>query len=183
LVVIRKNNSIQFIYCKCGCGFTTWKYDSRNRERHYIKGHSWLGRKHSEETKNKISCVKKGHKRTIESIRKQLESRKGFKHSQETKLKISKSHIGKTVGKNNGFWIGDKVKYAGLHQWIRRHLPKPKLCEMCNLIAPTDLANITGIYTRDFNNWKYFCHKCHMNFDKIYERNFKPYIESIRKKQ
>lgn len=30
---------------------------------------------------------------------------------------------------------------------------------------PFDLANVTGIYNRDFINWKYICRRCHMLSD------------------
>jgi len=59
-------------------------------------------------------------------------------------------------------WKGDKVKYAGLHVWVRRYKKQPKLCEHCNEKPSIDLANKDGIYNRDFNNWEYLCRKCHM---------------------
>ena len=33
-----------------------------------------------------------------------------------------------------------------------------------------DLANVTGIYDRDFKNWTYLCRKCHLKFDNVYIR-------------
>lgn len=47
--------------------------------------------------------------------------------------------------------------------------------------SPKDLANITGIYNRDFRNWRYMCRKCHIEFDNIIERNFAPYREQNKK--
>lgn len=78
------------------------------------------------------------------------------------------------IGVNKGYfqkkhktwnWLGDKVKYRGLHKWVRDHINKSKICEDCGSIKNVDLANITGIYQRDFSNWKYLCRKCHMKSD------------------
>jgi hypothetical protein len=65
----------------------------------------------------------------------------------------------------NPNWTGDKVKRTGLHKWIRSHFYKPMLCQMCLSKPPYDLANKTGIYNRDFKNWRYYCRKCHMITD------------------
>ena len=65
----------------------------------------WTGRKHSEETKKKLSNYKPwlGKRHTEESKQKQSEARKkqgnfrdGFKHSDETKRKISEGMKGNT---------------------------------------------------------------------------------------
>ncbi len=69
-------------------------------------------------------------------------------------------------GKNNPMWKGDQVGYKSLHEWVRNHFPKPELCEICKVKPPIDLSNATGIYSREFINWKYLCRKCHMISDK-----------------
>lgn len=67
------------------------------------ENHPWYGRKHTEESKNKISNSHKGIKASDETKRKMSESRKGTpspkgmlgkKHSTETKLKMSVSSKG-----------------------------------------------------------------------------------------
>lgn len=79
----------------------------------------------------------------------------------------------------NPRWKGDKVKYVGLHHWVKDHMPKPSLCQRCKLLPPRDLANITGVYSRDFRNWEYMCIRCHLIFD---DRAFgKPIDMSNRK--
>ena len=46
--------------CKCGCKRTT-NWDRRNKKYNdYIKGHAWLGRKHSVITKKKIGVANGG---------------------------------------------------------------------------------------------------------------------------
>lgn len=68
----------------------------------------------------------------------------------------------KRFGEYSYWWRGDDVSKATVHEYVRRHNPPPSLCEDCGLIPPMDLANITGIYGRARENWKYLCRKCHI---------------------
>lgn len=68
-------------------------------------------------------------------------------------------------GKNHPLWKGDEVGKDQLHTWLHSRIPKPELCDSCQKKQPYDLANITGIYNRDFGNWKWLCRKCHMESD------------------
>jgi hypothetical protein len=61
--------------------------------------------------------------------------------------------------------LEDKRFFDVMHKWLKRRIPKPKLCELCNKIPPQDLANVTGTYDRNFSNWKYICKKCHWHLD------------------
>jgi hypothetical protein len=103
-----------------------------------------------------------------------------------TKMKFQKGHKLNVGDKNpmygthcnsnetNGMWKDD-VGYSGLHKWIRRNLPKPigYKCEICDEELAYDVACITGIYNRVFNNWQWLCRKCHVEFDPIRLRNTK----------
>jgi group I intron endonuclease len=51
------------------------------------------GKKHSEETRRKMSEIKKGTRASPETIRKLKEVHKGHKHSEETKRKMSESQL------------------------------------------------------------------------------------------
>ncbi len=74
--------------------------------------------------------------------------------------------ISQNKGENNGQWKGDKVTIgSALHRWVRANLPQPELCQGCNKNKSYDLANKTGIYNRDFENWFYLCRRCHMLSD------------------
>jgi hypothetical protein len=116
------------------------------------KNHWRYGVKHTEESKQKM------RKPRSEAFKEKCRNRPQTK---ETREKISKSRLGEL----NPIWKGDEVGYDALHAWVRRRLPKPKLCQRCNLVKPRDLANVTGNYTRDFENWQYLCRKCHMATD------------------
>lgn len=61
-------------------------------------------------------------------------------------------------------WKGDKVSYQALHKWIRRHLPKPSLCQRCQKTPPRDVSN-NGVYSRDLTQWEWLCPKCHKTKD------------------
>lgn len=90
---------------------------------------------------------------------------KGISPTLHTRDKISNKLKGKNIGKMNGLWKGNKVKYNALHAWIKRHKPKPKFCEDCGSKEPFDLANISGEYKRDINDFKWVCRGCHMKED------------------
>lgn len=69
-------------------------------------------------------------------------------------------------GSKNNMWKGDKVKYRGLHAWLNRNLSKPVdgLCEICRQKPIRQIANVTGVYNRDFDNWRYMCVSCNKHF-------------------
>ena len=97
----------------------------------------------------------------------------GYKQTQEhilKRIKFGKDNpsFGKHInlGENNGNWKGDNIgKGSALHVWVRRNFPVPEVCDNCRQKQRLDLANITGVYSRDFSNWKYLCRKCHMLSD------------------
>lgn len=65
----------------------------------------------------------------------------------------------------NPNWKGKDVGYWGVHMWARRHKPKPKFCEKCKKKPSYELANISGEYKRDINDFEWLCRKCHMESD------------------
>ena len=76
-----------------------------------------------------------------------------------------KADPNKFRGAGNPNWKGDSVGYTGLHYWVKRWKPMPTLCEHCKKVPPYDLANISGKYKRDLNDWEYLCRHCHMTAD------------------
>jgi hypothetical protein len=99
-----------------------------------------LGRKLSEETKQKIRETKRANP---------YYPPKGEKHHS---------------------WRGDSVKYTTLHSWINNRKGKAFFCENPNCLKKSktyEWANKSGEYKRDFSDWMSLCHSCHMKFDDI----------------
>lgn len=71
----------------------------------------------------------------------------------------------KMTGETNPQWKGSSVGYAALHLWVRRHKPNAQLCEQCEVAPSRDLANISGKYKRDINDFEWLCRSCHMKKD------------------
>ena len=69
------------------------------------------------------------------------------------------------LGSRNGMWAGGNVKNGALHDYIKYHLKKPKLCMCCRNTPPYDLANKSGNYLRKLSDWEWLCRKCHMTND------------------
>lgn len=89
---------------------------------------------------------------------------KGKPRPLETRNKIS---VGNSGEKNHG-WKGDDASKRAIHRWVRVHFWSTRLCQLCMQVPPVDLANITGVYNREFKNWRYACRKCHIHFDEIH---------------
>lgn len=102
---------------------------------------------------------------TEETKEKIRQSHIGKKHTPETIEKMRQVRTGIHVGQSNPLWKGDKVGYASLHEWVRNHLPKPLVCQMCKVKEPYEVANISGNYLRDLKDWQWLCRKCHMVSD------------------
>lgn len=67
------------------------------------------------------------------------------------------------AGESNPFWKGDLVGNKALHAWVGTHKPKT-LCELCGAVS-YDLANVSGEYKRDVNDFQWLCRRCHMQSD------------------
>lgn len=71
----------------------------------------------------------------------------------------------KNSGENNKSWKGEKVGYTALHIWIRKRLAKPFGCNHCGQIKQLDLANKSGKYLRELDDWLWLCKSCHRKYD------------------
>jgi hypothetical protein len=79
---------------------------------------------------------------------------------------------------------GDGYKYDWIHEWIRKQKPKPSLCESCQSRPPRDLANISGLYSRDLNDWEWLCRRCHMSKDHcVHGHEYTPETQIYRGKR
>lgn len=86
-------------------------------------------------------------------------SRECYAKNKSRKLK------GTFQNQDNPMWKGNNVTKHPLHIWIKRRKPKTDLCENCGIVPPYDLANISGEYKRDVNDFKWLCRSCHMKED------------------
>ena len=59
-----------------------------------------------------------------------------------------------------------KMNYSKLHEFIRKQKKKPRYCEFCKKNLPTQLAKVTEYYTKNIEDYRYLCIKCHRKFDK-----------------
>lgn len=152
---------------------------------------SWLGRKHSEEAKRRISEARTrrklalGYLNSPEVRQKIAAARKGRKASAETRLKISLAHQGKKPknfedclakahatpkprGEANPNWKGDEVGYSALLTWVRKQLGKPTRCSACGTISARKYQwkSISGENKRSLDDWVSLCLSCHKKRNK-----------------
>jgi hypothetical protein len=75
------------------------------------------------------------------------------------------SRVPQITGAKNVGWKGNSVSYSGLHKWLIRNIGRDDRCANCESKNNLDLANKTGIYSRDKQNWLTLCRPCHIQFD------------------
>ena len=96
-------------------------------------------------------------------------------YSKSEKLKedgrVSKLIKSNSENKWHEGYIKDEVSYGALHDWVRYHKDKTGRCEICQATETGyekdfDLANISGEYKRDLEDYAWLCRKCHSLFDR-----------------
>jgi DNA-directed RNA polymerase subunit RPC12/RpoP len=94
-------------------------------------------------------------------------SRVGIKFSEEHKIKMR----GKTMGGN---WKGDGAGNQAMHDWIKKQLGKPQMCEHCGDTSSVkyEWANKDHTYKRKISDYMRLCVKCHRKYDIKYN-NYK----------
>lgn len=89
----------------------------------------------------------------------------GKKRSKKDKEKMSKARTGRFSMENHPKWLGNKVGYDGLHDWVYKVLGAPMECVECGKVCQNNYqihwANKSGKYKRDKNDWIRLCVKCH----------------------
>ena len=92
----------------------------------------------------------------------------GKKRNLKDKEKFRLAKLGKIDNETNR-WLGDKVGYDGLHDWIYKKLGSPMICEDCKKVCKNNYqihwANKSGKYKRDLEDWIRLCVKCHYKRD------------------
>ena len=61
--------------------------------------------------------------------------------------------------------------YKKVHKWIRKNKPKLKYCSICNEFKELELANISGVYDFNIDNYLWLCKSCHRLFDRLKKTN------------
>ena len=69
------------------------------------------------------------------------------------------------INEKHKLWKDDKVTKKPLHIWVKRRKTKVEICENCKDKPTYDLANISGEYKRDINDFEWLCRSCHMKRD------------------
>lgn len=103
-------------------------------------------------------------RKSCTEIAKDLNMSRSAVYCRTRKYKINRSPSEAKKNDLNPMWNPD-VKYGAIHDWVRRRKTKPSKCESCSNDTPRDLANISGEYKRDVNDFEWLCRKCHMQKD------------------
>ena len=85
----------------------------------------------------------------------------GVKRSIEWRKNMSESK----KGEKHPLWKGNKVGYKSLHQWLSRTIGKATKCGICNSENNVEWSNISKKYTRNIEDWRQLCKKCHYRYD------------------
>jgi len=78
-------------------------------------------------------------------------------------------------------WKGDDVSKGALHDWVRRHRGRPRVCEHCNTKTAEqyDWANVSGEYKRELDDFIRLCRACHAKYD--YSSRSKKWARAVAK--
>lgn len=137
----------------------------------FTKGHKInVGRKASEEKKEKISSATKGRvqgKKVMAVLKARTGKNNpmfGRKHTDKAKQIVRESKL----EEKNPNWKGDNcVSKNKYHEFVRARKPKSDICEFCWKKKPLQLANMKNhVYTRKIEDYKWLCSKCHNDYDK-----------------
>ena len=84
-----------------------------------------------------------------------------------TKKYCSKVCQGKDMrGVKSQNWVGDKVGYCGIHDWLQLNFGKANKCEQCGSFEKVQWAKLKDkSYERKRENFWQLCSKCHMDYD------------------
>lgn len=95
---------------------------------------------------------------------------KGLTKEIDDRLKKLGQKIKKNAKNNPKFGNRQKIKknagYNAIHIWIKKRKFKLDYCEICGGTEKRiELANISGVYSRNINDYRWVCSKCHRDMD------------------
>ena len=111
------------------------------------------GRKHSDETKKRLSDLFSDTGNNFY----------GRHHSEESRKSIGIAQI----GENNINWKDREAGYSAIHYWVERNKEESDVCNSCDKPKTLYLANISGEYRRDVDDYWWLCASCHRIYDQI----------------
>ena len=71
---------------------------------------------------------------------------------------------GQNKEEKNVNWKGDNVGYRSIHEYVERRKEKPNECDYCgkeNCRLELSFDHSLGKHTRNIEDYKYLCSKCH----------------------
>lgn len=98
-----------------------------------------------------------------------------YKRTLKGRKNLSISHMGQ-VPWNKGLkgfleaekhysWKGNNGGYNTVHDWVKRRLQKPKLCQFCGKKRTLQMASKSHGFKRDLDDWIFLCISCHHKYD------------------
>jgi hypothetical protein len=78
-------------------------------------------------------------------------------------------------------WRGDNAHYNAIHVWVKKNKLMSFICEFCKQDKKLNLANISGKYNRDVDDFLWLCKRCHINYDfeRIRDKNSEYYLNRV----
>jgi uncharacterized protein YlaI len=70
-------------------------------------------------------------------------------------------------------WKGNKAKYGAIHEWVKKHKGKAKICSICGDKKRIQWANVDHKYKRNLEDYISLCPRCHTRYD--IKNNFKKF--------
>lgn len=116
------------------------------------------GKTHNSKTIEKMSASAK--KRVIEKPH-TIPDWTDRKHTADTRKKMMEDRGGDIDRTKGNYRIG----YVNVHKWLRKRRQATGVCEHCDEVTNTHMANKTGKYLYDIDDWLELCPKCHRKYD------------------
>jgi len=167
--------------------------DKQNEMAKFNKGHKiWLGRKHTPESRLKMSRAKKGKKLTTEQLKNHSKGLIGKERpplSLEWRKKIGIKSKGRIAGNKNPNWKGGIYKYNdALRKTLEYKLWRKAVFEKdnytCQICGKPSNGDIEADHIKPFslypelrfaiNNGRTLCKSCHKKYGWNYFREMNP---------
>ena len=130
------------------------EFPDNNYNINYYVNSIMRGRKHSIESRKKMSAAQKGKTQSIESKIKNANSNRGRKHSEETKEKMRKSSLGKSNDKTiyTFFNIKTKQEFVGTQLDFRDKIPNLHITGVSKIALEKWISYKNWILKKNINN-------------------------------